>query len=76
MVDRADVAGIAVPTGHLIANQWVASAETFETRSPLEWGGPDDPALAQVARGDSATVPTLGPSGRQDLLNCWEKNRL
>ena len=25
--------------------------------------------------GDTATVPTLGPSGRQDRLNCWLKNR-
>ena len=24
--------------------------------------------------GDTATEPTLGPSGRQDLLNCWVKN--
>ena len=21
-------------------------------------------------------VPTFGPSGRQERLNCWEKNRL
>ena len=25
--------------------------------------------------GDRATVPTFGPSGRQDRLNCWAKNR-
>lgn len=24
--------------------------------------------------GDTATVPTFGPSGRQDLLNCCAKN--
>ena len=26
--------------------------------------------------GDSATLPTFGPSGRQERLNCWEKNLL
>ena len=24
--------------------------------------------------GESATLPTFGPSGRQERLNCWEKN--
>ena len=31
--------------------------------------------MRQSPRGDRVTVPTLGPSGRQDRLNCWEKNR-
>ncbi len=31
--------------------------------------------MRQSPRGLSATVPTLGPSGRQDRLNCWVKNR-
>ena len=26
--------------------------------------------------GDTATEPTLGPSGRQERLNCWAKNLL
>ena len=30
--------------------------------------------ILQSARGDSAMLPTLGPSGMQDRLNCWEKN--
>ena len=30
--------------------------------------------IRQSPRGESATLPTLGPSGRQDLLNCWAKN--
>ena len=25
--------------------------------------------------GDTATLPTFGPSGRQERLNCWLKNR-
>ncbi len=50
---RADVDGVPVRTGHLIANEWVASADTFESRSPLDWDGLH---LADVARGDAATA--------------------
>ena len=32
--------------------------------------------ILQSPLGDSATVPTFGPSGRQERLNCWMKNRL
>ena len=31
--------------------------------------------IRQSPRGLRATEPTLGPSGRQERLNCWEKNR-
>lgn len=31
--------------------------------------------IRQSPRGDRLTLPTLGPSGRQLRLNCWEKNR-
>ena len=31
--------------------------------------------IRQSPRGDMATVPTLGPSGRQLRLNCWLKKR-
>ena len=31
--------------------------------------------ICQSPRGDSETEPTLGPSGRQDRLNCWIKKR-
>ena len=31
--------------------------------------------MRQSPRGDSVTVPTFGPSGRQERLNCWIKNR-
>ena len=31
--------------------------------------------IRQSPRGDTATLPTLGPSGRQLRLNCWLKNR-
>ena len=31
--------------------------------------------IRQSPRGLRATEPTLGPSGRQERLNCWAKNR-
>ena len=31
--------------------------------------------IRQSPRGDRATEPTLGPSARQERLNCWEKKR-
>jgi len=50
---RADVGGVSVPLDHLIGGTWVGGAETFETRSPLDWqAGP----LADVARGDDSTA--------------------
>ncbi len=30
--------------------------------------------MRQSPRGERATLPTFGPSGRQERLNCWEKN--
>ena len=53
---RADVGWVSVPTGHLISGRWVDSSSTFETRSPLAWGGPDDAPLAEVSRGDADTA--------------------
>ncbi len=50
---RADVGGVSVPVDHLIGGEWVGSATTFETRSPLDW---DAGPLALVARGDDATA--------------------
>lgn len=43
------------------SSQAVADASLGIRRSPL---------------GDTDTVPTFGPSGRQDLLNCCAKNLL
>ena len=31
--------------------------------------------MRQSPRGERLTLPTLGPSGRQERLNCWLKNR-
>ncbi len=52
-VRRVDVGGVNVPVDHLIGGRWVGSAETFETRSPLDW---DAGAIARVARGDEVTA--------------------
>jgi len=50
---RADVGGVSVPLGHLIGGEWVDSANTFESRSPLEW---DAGSIGDVARGNRATA--------------------
>ncbi|MNP82856.1 hypothetical protein D3C76_1816280 [compost metagenome] len=31
--------------------------------------------IRQSPRGERLTVPTFGPSGKQERLNCWEKKR-
>ena len=31
--------------------------------------------IRQSPRGERLTVPTFGPSGTHDRLNCWRKNR-
>ncbi len=31
--------------------------------------------ICQPPRGDKVTEPTMGPSGIQERLNCWEKKR-
>ena len=31
--------------------------------------------IRQSPRGDRVSEPTLGPSGRQERLNCWAKKR-
>jgi betaine-aldehyde dehydrogenase/5-carboxymethyl-2-hydroxymuconic-semialdehyde dehydrogenase len=47
--NRANVGGVEVATTHFINNERVASAATFEVRSPLDWSQ----KLANVARGTS-----------------------
>ena len=51
---RFDVGGVQVAGEHFINGERVASASTFEARSPLDW----DLVLADVARGDAATADT------------------
>lgn len=49
---RAEISDIAVSPDHFIGGKRVASEETFEVRSPLDW----DWKLADVARGDALTA--------------------
>jgi acyl-CoA reductase-like NAD-dependent aldehyde dehydrogenase len=76
--ERVDVAGVAVSPHHYIGGERVASATTFEDRSPLDWRL----KLADVSRGDAATAAAavtaavdaaaewgaLGPAGRAPFL--------
>lgn len=78
VVNTARVAGVDVPTDHYIGGAWVASAERFETRSPI-----DQALLAEVSRADAADVDravraahdafpawaSLGPAGRAEHLH-------
>ena len=49
---RGIVGGVEVSVDHLIGGERMASAHTFECRSPLDW----DRKLADVARGGAATA--------------------
>jgi acyl-CoA reductase-like NAD-dependent aldehyde dehydrogenase len=74
----ANVGGVEVSVDHFIGGQRVASAQTFEDRSPLDW----NVLLANVSRGDAAIADAavaaaceafpawaaLGPSGRLPYL--------
>jgi betaine-aldehyde dehydrogenase/5-carboxymethyl-2-hydroxymuconic-semialdehyde dehydrogenase len=50
--ERVDVDGVGVSPLHYIGGRRVASASTFEDRSPLDWSR----KLADVARGDAAAA--------------------
>ena len=63
---RVAVGGIEVSVDHLIGGQRVASADTFECRSPLDW----DRKLADVARGDADTAETA-VSAAVDGFDAW-----
>ena len=52
MTNFIDVEGVSVPSGHLIAGQWHASDDTFETRSPMDWTN----VLGSIARGTAETA--------------------
>jgi acyl-CoA reductase-like NAD-dependent aldehyde dehydrogenase len=76
---RAEISEVAVSPDHFIGGKRVASPDTFEVRSPLDW----DWKLADVARGDalaadaavSAAVAAfdgwagLGPARRAEYLH-------
>lgn len=52
MTERFDVGGVAVSGDHFIGGERIGSAETFETRSPLDW----KQVLGTIARGDADTA--------------------
>ena len=72
---RVEVAGVQVPTDHLIGGHRVGGRERFEVRSPIDWdrwalgevaaGGPPevDAAVAAARRAFPAWA-ALGPAGR------------
>ncbi len=62
---RAQVAGAAVSVDHYIGGRRVASAATFEDRSPLDWS-----LLAEISRGDAETAD-LAVSAAVDAFPAW-----
>lgn len=50
--------------------EFIASASSIHSRTLASEG------ILRSPLGDNATLPTLGPSGRQDRLNCCAKNLL
>ncbi|MBL4630786.1 MAG: aldehyde dehydrogenase family protein, partial [Paraglaciecola sp.] len=52
MTNRFNVNGVMVSGDHFIDGARVASADTFETRSPMDW----DNVLGHVARGTKETA--------------------
>jgi len=63
---RVDVAGTSVSVDHFIGGRRVASATTFEDRSPLEW----TMKLADVSRGDAGTA-SMAVSAAVEAFPGW-----
>jgi acyl-CoA reductase-like NAD-dependent aldehyde dehydrogenase len=63
---RTDIAGVEVSTWHYIGGRRVSSPQTFEVRSPLDWGH----HLADVARGDAATADAA-VTAATDAFDGW-----
>ena len=63
---RVAVGSVEVSVDHLIGGERVASAGTFECRSPLDW----DHKLADVSRGDASTAERA-VSAAVDGFDTW-----
>ena len=63
---RVAVGSVEVSVDHLIGGERVASAGTFECRSPLDW----DHKLADVSRGDASTAEQA-VSAAVDGFDTW-----
>lgn len=64
--NRTLVGGVPVSTDHYIGGRRVASAQTFEDRSPLDWSV----KLADVSRGDAA-IAAMAVQAAQDAFPEW-----
>ncbi len=65
---RAEVSDVAVSPDHFIGGRRVASEETFEVRSPLDW----DWKLADVARGNALTADAA-VTAAVDAFDDWAR---
>ena len=65
---RVDIESISVSPNHFIGGRRIASEQTFEVRSPLDW----DMKLADVSRAD-ATTADLAVSAAVDGYNEWSQ---
>jgi betaine-aldehyde dehydrogenase/5-carboxymethyl-2-hydroxymuconic-semialdehyde dehydrogenase len=64
--ERLDIGGVAVSPDHYIGGRRVASPDTFEVRSPLEWSN----LLGRVSRGDAETAD-LAVAAARDAFPAW-----
>ena len=66
------------PGGRLPPNEKEALSRLFSyssvSSSAIQRAALASDGIRQSPRGDRAAEPTLGPSGTQLRLNCWEKN--
>lgn len=67
---RVDIDGVSVSPQHFINGERVASAATFETRSPMDW----DWKLADISRGDAVTAE-LAVSAAVEGFKAWSAMR-
>ena len=61
--------------GHIMAiiKEYLNYSLGIDSNHPA---GSASEGIRQSPRGDRLTVPTFGPSGTHDRLNCWRKNRV
>ncbi len=64
--NRVDIDGVSVSPHHFINNRRVASPDTFETRSPMDW----DRKLADISRGE-AKIANLAVSAAVEGFKAW-----
>lgn len=65
---RFDVQGVSISPDHYIGGRRVPSADTFETRSPMDWSM----KLGDIARGDAGTAD-LALSAATEAFPVWAR---